>query len=102
MGQETQNQKYRGVRCFSCGQPIAISPSLVNRENAARTAHPNLHAEALLSLFNLRCRACSKENFYRVSEIVDIEGTPRLTSHGSHVSASLLRPSAGLSRVANG
>lgn len=101
MAQESLNQKYRGVRCVSCGQPIAVSPSIISREIAARGQGIDPAQDMSSSLFNSRCRACCKENFYKITEIVDIEGTPRMLGHRSGTSAAPLRYPAGLSRAAN-
>lgn len=102
MVQESLSQKYRGVRCVSCGQPIAVSPGIVNREIAFKGGSADHTVDAFLSPFNLRCRACTKENFYRIAEIVDIEGTPRSSAQRSGAPSPLMRPPAALARAANG
>lgn len=101
MVQESLSQKYRGVRCISCGQPIALSANIVTRERAVRGENADRSVDVFSSPFNLRCKACSKENFYRIAEIVDIEGAPRLLSQRSGAPSPLMRSRVALSRVAN-
>jgi hypothetical protein len=76
MTQDTKLQsQYRGVLCGFCRQPIPV-PGLVEKiatgENAA--------ADPRGCTFNLRCRACEREKPYRMSEISEFEGAPRLRS----------------------
>jgi hypothetical protein len=54
-------------------------------------------------VFNLRCKACEKESFYGVQDIVQIEGTPRMSRAAARANSKLMRPlSGGLAHAANG
>jgi hypothetical protein len=95
MTQETTLQHYRGVLCGYCRQPIpvpGIVEKIVNDESE--------RGEKRGGTFNLRCRACEREKPYRMSEIVEVEGTPRprsLRARHAHVSRE-----PRLARAANG
>lgn len=65
-------QSYRGVLCVSCKQPIPVPAIVVAME--AETNDEEQHVR----VFNLRCRACEKEQPYRSTDIVDFDGTPRM------------------------
>lgn len=88
-------QHYRGVLCGYCRQPIPV-PSIVEKiatgekessERAART-------------FDLRCRACEREMRYRMSDIVEFEGSPRPRS--LRMRAPLMSLDAKIARAAHG
>jgi hypothetical protein len=65
-------QSYRGVLCASCKQAIPVPAIVVNMEAESGDA------EHSVRVFNLRCRACEKEQPYRSTDIVEFEGTPRV------------------------
>ena len=74
---EKNLDRYRGVLCRCCNQPIAL-PAIISKlehENADETqdGQENVGARA----FTLRCGICEKEYPYPVSAIIEIEGTPR-------------------------
>jgi len=48
-------------------------------------------------MFNLRCNLCEKENFYNMTDVIEIEGSPRLRTRSTP-----LRPRAKAARAANG
>jgi hypothetical protein len=98
---DTQKQKYSGVRCYSCGEAIPLSTKTVQKVNARAEKADTGPTEAPI-VFNLRCKACEKESFYGVKDIVQMEGTPRQSRAGARANAKLLRPSAGLAHAANG
>jgi hypothetical protein len=52
-------------------------------------------------VFNLRCKACEKENFYGVKDVANIHGAPRLARPRPRAAGSLLRPDVKLARTAN-
>jgi hypothetical protein len=99
---ETQKQQYSGVRCYSCGEAIPVPTKTVQKVNArAEKADAGIPTEAPI-VFNLRCKACEKESFYGVKDMVQMEGTPRLSRAGARANIKLLRPSSGLAHAANG
>ena len=74
---EKNLDRYRGVLCRCCNQPIAL-PAIISKlehENADETqdGQENVGARA----FTLRCGICEKEYPYPVNAIIEIEGTPR-------------------------
>jgi len=98
MVQESQEQRYRGVLCSCCRQPIPL-PAIVARIEAASAAP---QGEEGVRVFSLRCRACEKEMPYRLSEAVEIQGAPRSRVTRSHDRAKLLRQQDRTARAANG
>lgn len=102
MSVDTQKQKYSGVRCYSCGEVIPLSAKTVQKLDARAQKTEVTPAESPI-VFNLRCKACEKESFYGVQDIVQIEGTPRLSRASARANAKLVRPaSPGLAQAANG
>lgn len=101
MSVETQKEKYSGVRCYSCGEAIPLSTKTVQKVKARAEKADAGPTEAPI-VFNLRCKACEKESFYGVKDVVQMEGTPRQSRAGARANAKLLRPSAGLAHAANG
>jgi hypothetical protein len=100
MMMQADKQSYLGVRCLSCRQPIPVPSILASRVSGADREDSLLFTEQHDRVFSLRCRACEREKPYRVSDVVEFEGTPvarlsRVRSHG-HSSRS-----DGLARSAN-
>ncbi len=101
MTQAIVTQQYSGVYCRACGEPISLP---VRAEKAlatqpAQTSEPA--SEALPVVFNLRCKACEKENFYGAKDVANIHGAPRLARPRARAAAPLLRPNLKLARTAN-
>jgi hypothetical protein len=65
-------QSYRGVLCTDCKEAIPVPTIVVNLEAESGDA------EHSVRVFNLRCRACEKEQLYRTTEIIELDGTPRV------------------------
>ena len=78
---ELLQDRYRGVSCSRCRQPIPVSTLVGNMEGGLHT-------------FALRCRACEGEGIYTIGHIQNFEGEPRLRHF------DFLR--GRLSRAANG
>lgn len=101
MTQVTAAQQYSGVYCRACGEPI----SLPARAEKALAIHQAAVSEATGEIqpvvFNLRCKACEKENFYGAKDVVNISGTPRSARPRARVTGSLMRPDIKLARTAN-
>ena len=99
---ETEKQKYSGVRCYSCGEAIPLPAKTVQKVNARAEKADTAPTETPI-VFNLRCKACEKESFYGVKDIVQMEGTPRQTRAGARANTKLMRPAiGGLAHAANG
>ena len=74
-------QSYRGVLCASCKQAIPVPAIVVNMEAESGDA------EQPVRVFNLRCRACEREQPYRSTDIAEFEGTPRVRTRARLASA---------------
>jgi hypothetical protein len=75
-------------------------PSRAEKALAAHQAEASEPAaETQPIVFNLRCKACEKENFYGAKDVANIHGTPRSARPRS--AGSLMRPNLKLARTAN-
>jgi RNase P subunit RPR2 len=61
-------ERYHGVLCAWCHQPIAISQAIVRR----------VENESAPLGFTCRCKACDHENIYHATDIQTFEGKPRI------------------------
>jgi hypothetical protein len=101
VNQAIASQEYSGVYCRACGEPIAL-PSRAEKALAAQHAQASDPAAELHPVvFNLRCKACEKENFYGAKDVVNIQGTPRAARPRPRSTGSLMRPDIKLARTAN-
>jgi hypothetical protein len=96
----TKMEKYHGVQCRSCGETIAVPSRIAGKEAPAEPSASNAGNEGTYPSLNLRCRICEKENFYKMSDIKEIEETPISSTVRQRPSASRLRPQAKLSKTA--
>jgi hypothetical protein len=74
---ENNADRYRGVLCRCCNQPIAL-PAIISKlehENTIENRDREEHAGA--RVFTVRCGLCEKEYPYPVNAIIEIEGSPR-------------------------
>lgn len=74
---EKTADRYRGVLCRCCNQPIAL-PAIISKlehENMSETHDGDEHVGA--RVFTVRCGICEKEYPYAVTAIIEIEGSPR-------------------------
>lgn len=81
MSERTDEQRYLGVECVNCGEPIPVPNRLMNRQIvvADEDSHPLGHYVA--TLLNLRCKACLAEHFYEANEICEMERRSKAFSH---------------------
>lgn len=102
MSVDTLKEKYSGVRCYSCGEAIPLSAKTVQKVHAREEKADTAAGESPI-VFNLRCKACEKESFYGVQDIVQMEGTPRVARTTARANSKLIRTTAaGLAQAANG
>src|SRR5271156_295289 len=99
--QATVTQQYSGVYCRACGEPISLPARAQKAMTAIQSGTPEAASGSQPVVFNLRCKACEKENFYGAKDVADIHGTPRLARSRARAKASLLRPEIKLARTAN-
>lgn len=101
MNQAIVTQQYSGVYCRACGEPISLPVRAEKALAASQAESSEAVREALPVVFNLRCKACEKENFYGAKDVASIHGAPRLARPRARAAASLLRPDIKLARTAN-
>lgn len=104
MVQEKKQDRYRGVLCSFCRQPIPL-PSVATRLNGqtagALTGESSF--DGAERCYHIRCRVCEKEASYRSSEAIELEGAPRLrTFRWRSEPAEFLRGHRDLAKAANG
>jgi len=99
MSQQAVQQSYRGVRCLSCRQPIPLPSFLIETDSRIRGLSAHQADEHSTRVFSLRCRACEREKPYRVTDIMDFEGEPRVHLRRAH---PLQEHRTARARAANG
>jgi len=70
-------QKYRGVICQCCRQPIPLPAIVLRIEDSRRMEGAFPGQSDTTRVFALRCRCCEREMPYLTSEIVEIDGVPK-------------------------
>jgi hypothetical protein len=74
---DTGVQRYRGVLCRCCNEPIAL-PAIISKLEQENQNEANDRTEHFgTPVFTVRCGICEKEYPYSEAGIVEIEGTPR-------------------------
>jgi hypothetical protein len=68
-------QKYRGVVCVSCREPIPLPAEAAQRYAKFREQEPH---DLAVPMFTLRCNACERDTLYSPRDIVDFEGVPKV------------------------
>jgi hypothetical protein len=74
---DTSVQRYRGVLCRCCNQPIALPPIISKLERESVSEAPEGEQKLIGMAFTLRCGICEKEYPYPTTAIIEIEGTPK-------------------------
>lgn len=82
MSGQTTAQQYLAVPCQNCGEMIPVPSHLVDRRIVLAEDPTDVRHRYVSTLLNLRCRACHREYFYDVQEIVQVEGIPRSFADG--------------------
>jgi hypothetical protein len=73
----TSPHHYLGVYCSNCGAAIPVPDRVLSRQIAISDVQVDPGRHYISTLLNIRCRACRKEYFYNVREIVDVDDPPR-------------------------
>jgi hypothetical protein len=100
MSDELKSQKFTGVLCRSCRYPIPVPQRMIDKARLFETDGELGPHEVPASILNLRCKACERENFYRISDMQDIPGTP-ISFSTRRSSYTLMRSQNRWSRAAN-
>ncbi len=100
MTQVTVTQQYSGVDRRACGEPISLPARAEKAMTASQAGAPGAGGETQPVVFNLRCKACEKENFYGAKDVANIHGAPRL-GVGDTRDHPVVRPNLKLARTAN-
>jgi hypothetical protein len=95
---ETERPTFRGVTCLHCKEPVPV-PAIVWNLKLPTTegADPRTGKS---QVFNVRCPSCHKEKPYRVSEILDFEGSPDRVVRPASPTPVRWYPQDGLARSA--
>jgi hypothetical protein len=102
MVQEKKQDRYRGVLCSFCRQPIPL-PLVVARLNSQTGVAGDRAFDGAERCYHIRCRVCEKEACYRSSEAIEVEGAPRPRSfRWRSEAADFLRGHGDVAKAANG
>ena len=71
----TQPEKYRGVVCVSCRQPVPLSSKAAERDAKFREQEP---IDLVVPMFTLRCNTCERETLYVPWDVLDFVGAPKV------------------------
>jgi hypothetical protein len=78
-------QQYPGVLCLHCRQPIPLSSFAASKECGFKKREASSRNESAVRSFTvcsftLRCRVCDGEGLYTALDVIDCDGTPRISS----------------------
>lgn len=102
MVQDQKQERYRGVLCGFCRQPIPLPAIVSGAATSLGDVQPDSPRLNVSKSFHIRCRACEKEGSYRATEIVEFEGLPRPRNFRPRSSSAGPTGSGHLTRAANG
>jgi hypothetical protein len=95
-------QKYRGVLCIHCRQPIPLPATVSRMAVDSEDGHAGKDHEQGPRVYTLRCRVCQGEGVYTESKFIDCDGAPRIRGSRKAKASPLLKDPANLTRAANG
>ncbi len=72
----TKMEKYHGVRCHFCGETIPVPARVASKHASLKLDSPADSEEHNFPSLNLRCRVCQKENFYKITDVLEVEDIP--------------------------
>lgn len=70
-------QKYIGVSCISCREPIPLQDKAEQRYRTFEKRNENSSDEVAIPLFRLRCHGCHRESLYVPWDVVEFDGAPK-------------------------
>ncbi len=71
-------ERYRGVLCVHCRQPIPLPAAIVRKHAERKSSASSEVIELGPRAFALRCRDCHGEGLYAESKFIEREGLPRI------------------------
>ena len=96
----TKMEKYHGVRCHFCGETITVPARVANKQASLKLDTAKNPDEQNFPSLNLRCRVCQKENFYKITDVVEVEDIPDQSEVRKGPSPRRLRPQARILKTA--
>jgi hypothetical protein len=96
----TKMEKYHGVRCHFCGETIPVPARVANKQASLKLDSAANSDQQNFPSLNLRCRVCQKENFYKITDVVEVEDIPDRSKVGKGSSPHRLRSQARILKTA--
>lgn len=84
MSDHANQQSCLAVLCQNCGETIPVPGRVLGRQIVVAEGQWDPGGRYVSTLLNLRCRACCKEYFYDVGEIISVDASPRPFLHSAH------------------
>jgi len=97
----TKMEKYHGVRCHSCGETIPVPARIANKQALLNQGAKTTSGETHFPTLNLRCRVCQKENFYKISDVQEVEDITDRSAIRKGPAPHRLPPQGRMYRTAN-
>ena len=72
----TALQKFIGVSCISCREPIPLLAKAEQRYRTFEKRNEDSSDEVVVPLFRLRCHGCHLESLYVPWDVVEFDGAP--------------------------
>jgi hypothetical protein len=76
MNQQLEQRTYSAVLCRVCREPIPVPAIVIRLQEEAKAAGPDVPQHD--QVFRLRCRSCEAEKPYRSSQMIEVDGEPKL------------------------
>ncbi|HLV94972.1 MAG TPA: hypothetical protein VKS44_07255 [Candidatus Acidoferrales bacterium] len=84
MSDHATQQSCLGVLCQNCDETIPVPNGVLGRQIVVAEGQSDPDGRYVSTLLNLRCRACCKEHFYDVGEIISVDPSPRPFLQSTH------------------
>jgi len=73
----TALQKYIGVACISCREPIPLQSKAEHRYRKFEERKEDSDDKVVVPLFRVRCHGCHRESLYVPWEVIEFDGAPK-------------------------
>ena len=87
----TELQKYIGVACISCREPITLHSKAEHRYRRFEQRNEDSNDEVVVPLFRLRCYECHRESLYIPWDVIEFDGAPKERRLHKKVSPDAIR-----------